>query len=317
MSLIYAKRLLGMNLGASIVASSLCFASTSHAAPTTKEKCIADADEGQSLRDAGKLRDARARFVGCASSTCPGAVAKECSAWLADVEARLPSVVVSAVDGSGNDLVDVKVSLDGQPLLDRLTGSQTQVDPGPHRFRFETAGMPPIEETFVISERQKGRVVQAKFGAATSASNANPSAVSSAPSSGAPSSGADAESPPHRASPPVAAYIVGGAGVLALGSFAFFGLKGYSDYKNLKDSCDPNCAKSDTDSVKTKFLIADISLGVGVVALGVATYLFLAAPRAKESAHDKEERAANASLANHAVVTPVHGGWLAGYETRF
>ncbi|WP_394837778.1 hypothetical protein LVJ94_12775 [Pendulispora rubella] len=249
-----------------------------------KQQCIDDAEEGQRLRDEGKLGMAREKFVGCANPSCPGAVVKECRAWLTDVEARMPTLLISAVDAAGNDLVDVKVSVDGRPWLDRLTGTETAIDPGPHQFRLEAAGAEAVEETLVVAERQKGRALRAKFARV------------------------NAPAPPKKpeaASAPVAAYVVGGVGVAALASFAFFGLKGISDYNHLKDTCDPNCSTSDTDAVKTKFLVADISLGVGVVALGVATYLFLSHPGKSPSP-------------SQATITPLRGGgWLAGYETRF
>jgi serine/threonine protein kinase len=77
----------------------------------------------------------------------------------------------------------------------------------------------------------------------------------------------------------VPAFIVGGIGVVALGSFAVFGLGGKSDVSTLEKECKPNCAQSDVDSARTKLIIADISLGVGVVALGVATYMILTRPK--------------------------------------
>ncbi|HWL87938.1 MAG TPA: hypothetical protein VNO21_19175, partial [Polyangiaceae bacterium] len=226
---------------------------------------------------------------------------------LSDVDARLPTVILSAVDASGNDLVDVKVSVDGQPLLTRLTGSQMPIDPGPHRFRFEIDGSPTVEETWVISERQKGRALKAKF-----ASGATP-AVTSPGAAEAPKEAAEPPSaPPQKASPPVAAYVLGGVGVAALGTFAVFGVMGLSDYNSLKDTpCGQSktCSSDQTDPIKTKLLVADIGLGVGLVSLGVATYLFLSRPK---------ERTAQASVLGHAVVAPTRsGGWLAGYETRF
>src|SRR5205814_1618210 len=89
---------------------------------------------------------------------------------------------------------------------------------------------------------------------------------------------------------PVLAYVLGGVGILGLGSFTYFGLTSKGDLSNLKDTCAPYCAQNDLDSVKTRMLVADISLGVGIVALGVATYLFVtngsnATPKTTASAH--------------------------------
>ncbi|WP_394836834.1 hypothetical protein LVJ94_07985 [Pendulispora rubella] len=294
-------------LSTALLSASVASTGTLHAAPTpsTKDACIDGADEGQSLRDEGKLRDARARFLSCANSSCPGAIAKDCGTWLADVESRMPTVVVTAINAAGNDLVDVRVSVDGQPFLERLSGTEVTIDPGPHRLRYEYTGvpsMPPVEDNIVIYERQKGRALVAKFQSATTEPPL------------APASDASPVSSPKR-SAPIAAYVVGGVGLVALGSAAFFGLRGRSDYSDLDSTCGRthSCAQSDIDAVKTKFTISDISLGLGVAAIGVAAVLYFTHP--KEPAGP---RSGGAPLLNHAVIAPTRGGgWLAGYETAF
>lgn len=75
------------------------------------------------------------------------------------------------------------------------------------------------------------------------------------------------------------AFIVGGIGVVGIISFAIFGLSGKGDVSDLEKTCKPNCKESDVDSARTKLIIADISLGIGVVALAVATYMVLTRPK--------------------------------------
>jgi hypothetical protein len=72
------------------------------------------------------------------------------------------------------------------------------------------------------------------------------------------------------------AIALAGVGVLGAAGFAYFGITAKSDLDNLRQTCAPNCAKSDLDAVKQKAAIADISLGVGVVALGAAAWVFFA-----------------------------------------
>ncbi|WP_394847183.1 hypothetical protein LZC95_06905 [Pendulispora brunnea] len=291
-------------LATALLSVSIGSARTLRAAPTpsAKDACIDGADEGQSLRDEGKLREARARLLTCANAACPSAIAKDCGTWLADVESRMPTVIVSAVDAAGNDLVDVKVFLDGQPFLERLSGTEVSIDPGPHRLRYEyttDAAAPPIEENIVIYERQKGRALVAKFRAAEPEPPPQPAPVVVL----------------RKPSPPIAAYVVGGAGLIALGSAAFFGLRGRADYSKLDDSCGRthSCPQSDIDAVKTKFTISDISLGIGIAAIGVAAVLYFTHP--KETV---EQRTGSAPLLNHAVLVPTRGGgWMAGYEAAF
>ena len=62
-----------------------------------------------------------------------------------------------------------------------------------------------------------------------------------------------------------------------MGGFAFFGLTGQGDKDQLRDTCAPlrACSQDDVDAARTKLVIADVALGVGVVALAVATYMFI------------------------------------------
>jgi hypothetical protein len=66
--------------------------------------------------------------------------------------------------------------------------------------------------------------------------------------------------------------VLGGVGVAGLGVFAGFGLAGKSSQDDLEKTCSPRCSPDDGKSVKTKYLLADIGLGVGVLSLAAATY---------------------------------------------
>jgi hypothetical protein len=272
--------------------------SNAEAAPKlTKNQCIDAAEEGQSLRDKGKMSEARTRFVTCASAECPGVVAKECASWLNDMEARIPTVVLGAVDATGADLVDVKVTLDGKPFADKLGGTQQPIDPGPHKLRFEYKNANPVEENVVVQERQKGRAIQAKF------ADVNAPAAAAAP----PIPGKPPEDEANKPGPPIAAYVLGGVGIVSLGVGAYFGITGYSEFNDLKDrNCSPNCPKDETDAISQKFLISDITLGVGVVAVGVAAYLLLSRPKGPTQVN-----------IGGLSVSPVREGWMAGYQRRF
>jgi hypothetical protein len=75
------------------------------------------------------------------------------------------------------------------------------------------------------------------------------------------------------------AYVLGGVGIAAAASFGYFALSGHSGMSSLSD-CKPFCATSDVQSVRTKYLIADISLGVSLVALASAAgYWLLSTPK--------------------------------------
>jgi hypothetical protein len=73
---------------------------SSSARADDKKVCSDAYEKAQSLRDEGKLVTARDQMRTCARATCAKFIAKDCATWLADVEARIPSVVLSATDAS-------------------------------------------------------------------------------------------------------------------------------------------------------------------------------------------------------------------------
>ena len=230
-----------------------------------REQCASAADQAQQLRDEGKYRRAREQLLICARDVCPAPIKRDCLDWLGQVENTAPTVVFGAKDAT-RDLSDVKVSVDGVTVTDRLDGKPVQMDLGKHIVKFEYQGQTK-EEDVIIGAGQKNRNVTVTFAGAPPAAGGQPG-TTPAPGGESSSSGSI-----------VPALVVGGIGVIALGSFAVFGLGGKSDVSHLEDTCKPHCAESDVDKARTKLIIADISLGVGIVALGVATYLLVTRPK--------------------------------------
>src|SRR5262249_35056857 len=99
-----------------------------------KEVCASASERAQQLRDDGKLRAAREQLVACAQRRCPSVIQGFCERLLSEVESDLPSVVVTARDAQGRDLEDVRVTVDGTPLVEHLGGTALWVDPGAHTF---------------------------------------------------------------------------------------------------------------------------------------------------------------------------------------
>src|SRR5215475_7621018 len=93
-----------------------------------RAECAAAAEQGQQLRDEGKYRRAREQMLVCAREACPPPIRSDCGKWLTEVDRDAPTVVFGARDGRGSDVVDVKVSMDGQVILDRLDGKPVLVD---------------------------------------------------------------------------------------------------------------------------------------------------------------------------------------------
>lgn len=220
------------------------------AAADDREQCASAAEQAQSLKDEGKYRRAREQTLMCARDVCPTVIKSDCSKWLDEIEREAPTVTFGAEE-SGKDLTDVKVSMDGVVLTERLDGKPQVVDAGEHTFLFEHGGDRKTEKVLVRAG-EKGRPIIVAFG---------PQASTAPPPS------ADREG----SLAPVIA--VGAIGLIGIGSFAYFGISGKNQVDDLQ-SCKPHCAESDVDKARTKLIIADISLGVGVVALVIAGVMY-------------------------------------------
>jgi hypothetical protein len=247
-----------MRFGAGI--ESLCFAVllqssvTSAAEDTAAQACVNTHEQAWDLRNRGKLRDARAHFADCAKPECPKTLRDDCTALADELATKVPTVVLSARDAHGA-LVDVRVSVDGEPFLRRLDDAGHELDPGPHAIRFEIAGAPAQEKHITLSAGAHRVPVSVEWHAPP----AQPQTI------------------------PTAAWVFGGVGVAALSAWAYFALSGRSDEKDL-EACKPTCSRADSDAVHRKYVLADVSLAVAVVSLGVATYFVLAPkPRAPGS----------------------------------
>jgi hypothetical protein len=121
-------------------------------------------DQSQVKRDDGKLLEARRLLRVCSGPSCSPTQQKLCSEWLADVEARVPSFILSATDDSGADLVDVTVTMDGVQVATRLDGRALDVDPGPHSLLFELPDGKAVRTKAFAGERGKGKVVSVVLG---------------------------------------------------------------------------------------------------------------------------------------------------------
>ncbi|WP_437337912.1 hypothetical protein [Sorangium sp. So ce394] len=265
------------------------------------EACFTASEEGQRLRDEGRLREARARFIACGGADCPDLVQSDCAGWLSDVTARVPTLILSAQDEQGHDVADVRVTIDGAPLSARLDGKAVEVDPGERVLRFERAGSAPVELRLVVREGEKLRRVSARLGR-----TAAPGA-----SAGAPGGGAVPPREDRAASSPASALVLPIAlGGVAAGSgvaYAALGLSARADADRLRATCAPRCAEADVDAVRAKILGANIAFGVGVAALaGAVAALVL---------RRAEPGAPAATAAVHVV--PLRGGAAAALGGRF
>jgi hypothetical protein len=77
---------------------------------------------------------------------------------------------------------------------------------------------------------------------------------------------------------PTLDYVLGGIAVAGALGFAGFALWGFNERNNLESTCRPVCSASQVNETHTKFIIADISLGVAAAAALAAGGVYLARP---------------------------------------
>lgn len=231
----------------------------------TKSECIAAYTSGQQLKKRGELRAARDKLLVCSRDPCPIALQADCNEWLTEVQRLQPSIVVVASDPGGRELTSVKVFVDDVEVASRLDGRAIDVDPGDRRLRFEAEGFEPVTQQMLLCEGQKAREVTVRFARAGVEPPGGGTRVPVAP---------DRPVEPSTRPAPWTVWALGAGSAVALGAFAGFGIAGVSERSDLLDTCGHRCSDDQKASVDRKFLVADVALGVALVAGAAAAVLF-------------------------------------------
>ncbi len=260
--------------------------------------CIAAADDGQKLRDDGKLTSAREKFITCASKSCPGAVAKQCNQWLQDAERDIPSVTFRARDERGKETTSVRVLLDDRPVSDSIDGRALPLDPGEHKVRFERADGTSVEDKFVLRPAEKNRLVELSF-EPPAPLQPEPEPVQAPPAPPLPED--------RSFTIPVLGWVGAGVGVAGIGMTALFAIGANNDESHLRSTCAPSCPSSEKDAIDSKIVLANVGMGIGIVGLGVAVVSTVLANTGKRSTTGQPS----------IVVGPSHGGARLGVVGTF
>jgi hypothetical protein len=181
---------------------------------------------------------------------------------------RLTVVVASPTD-------ELEVLLDGTPVRRPAWNVAVPIDPGKHQVR---ARAPGFEEFSIEVE-----VAQEKSDLTVTVPALTPSAAT--PAEGAPS---PAEAPTDEGATAgqgkrTTGIILGGAGVALIGVGSYFGIRALGQMSDSDSEC-PNgrCtargAKLSQDA-NTSANIANVTIGVGLVAIGVGAYFFITGNR--------------------------------------
>jgi hypothetical protein len=283
----------------------LLLASSRVASAADQAACLSASSQGQTLRDAHKLIEAREQLRVCAAASCPAVVQKDCTMWLDDIEKMLPTVVLSAKDGNGSELSDVRVSENGKVIATSLDGVAIPMNPGAHTLRFELKDGKFVEQRTVVQEGKKAFPVTAAFPKAP-----EPSAPAAAPVSPVVAPPVTTEtaavSPEAQTTAKsggrsrVPAYVVGGVGVAGIVVGSITGLMAMSK----KNTADQNCTGSQCNSTgadagksgKTMATVSTLAFGVGIAGLAVGTILWFTAKPATTEAPVTGVRAWQASI---------------------
>jgi hypothetical protein len=251
------------------------------------QQCVSHNNDGVDLRAKHQLLASRGAYRECvADPGCPDVVRAECETALSELKSSVPTLLISVLDAQRHDVVGAALKVDGQPVA--LDGQPLEVDPGPHELSANALGLSTGMQVVAV-ENEANRQIEL---------------VLRTPSAQGPTAGGDfaSEREPARLPEPrsrVPGYVLGGVGVAAAASFAYFAITGHSGFSQL-EQCKPNCSRSDVRDVRTKYVLADVALGVSVVALASAGYLlFRGAP---------EQPAKSGALALDAVASPQSAG---------
>jgi hypothetical protein len=237
-----------------IIVAALVLAPTS-AMADDKSDCISASERAQSLAAQKHFIDARKDFVACARAECPGPIIKDCSEQLARIDASIATIVPIARAGE-TELRDVRVTMDGAPLLSSLDGHAIAVDPGPHRFVFTNAQGERRMLDAIVAEGTKLDRVEVAF----------------------PLPPPPPPVPTRRAPVSALTWILGGVGLAGIGVGTALGIDTFVRRDHVYTT-------SSLDAFELEQHFVDVAFGVGVVALATAVVLVLTRPRVPITTH--------------------------------
>jgi hypothetical protein len=174
---------------------------------------------------------------------------------------------------------DEKILVDGM-ALSKVAWPLVPVDPGPHEVSAAAAGKQGWKTQVTVGEQRA--VLTIDVPALLDVVSAEPATP---PLVVAPRS-ASTEARSNGSGQRVAGYALGGLGIAALGVGAAFGISALEENTTSEQHCPggrcDGVGASDSHSALTAANVANVCIGAGIVAVGVATVLILTAPRAKK-----------------------------------
>jgi hypothetical protein len=168
----------------------------------------------------------------------------------------------------------LKIYIDDELRFQVMPNRAVELNPGTYRFRFVAEGKPEVEQEIVLGEAEKFRTVTIRFSDPAKLPESGPSVQQQA--------GLSTTTLPPRMTEerpiPLASYIFAGVAIVGGVNFAAWGLSSKSLVSNMEDNCAPDCQQTYIDRARTRALVADVSLGIGVASLATATVIYFLRP---------------------------------------
>jgi hypothetical protein len=238
---------------------------------------------GECYERSGKVASAWATFRGAASAALAAGqadrarMAEERWRKLSPTLSKLVLLVPQEDRAPGFELL-----LDGKVLSPALFGTAFPVDPGQREITARAPGLSTWSYVAEVKPNADYRSVQVPVLAAASSTGAVAAASAS-------SAEGIVRTPPMDTASPAGtsavdhtlAFVVGGAGLAAIGVGVIFGVRAADKEDESKADCPSSCLTEEgaelNESARTSALVSNISYGVGVAALATSVYLYFSA----------------------------------------
>jgi hypothetical protein len=269
----------------------------------------------------GKTATAYAEFrtvVQQAEWEGPKQAAKTAKEHIAELETKVSHITIKVPTSSETD--GLEVTMDGLPVTRGAWGLPQAVDPGRHEVSASGPGRERWSTTIRImgdSEQQSVQVpppLSAARAAVAPETVAQKEARAEDPDYEMKHAASEDKETP-KASKPIAGYLLVGAGLVSIGIGSFFGVRAIQYRHDSNDACANGCSQEGVDlnnQAKSAAWISNIGLGVGLVGVGIGSYVVLTSG---PSDTDKPKETADRSIrvvpdvgSTYASVT-VRGSW--------
>lgn len=212
---------------------------------------------------------------------------KFCKDHIDALKPRLSTLTIRVPASSQTDGLNVK--LDGTALGAASIAVPMNVDPGEHNVTATAPGRQPWAGTIRVNDHADRREIEvpvlAELASAAAAAPTPKTAPMPAP---APAQAAAPdvsrrqvarEPAPSTGSSSALPYVAAGLGMAALGVGTYFGLRAKSSWDSRNTHCTAGVCDADAvrygDDTKKFATVANVGIGLGLVGLGVGTYLLL------------------------------------------